>query len=113
MVDQYYNHMMENLVHELHEMLTLNEPGTMREYKIMNLKEWPRFKQTLDSIRQYSTTSGKKNNLMTYYDEDIYPLVVDGKTIKQGFKKYYGFRIDDYDFRQMLGKIDRLMKLDI
>ncbi len=111
MVDQFYNHMMENLTNELYKLNTIYEPGTMKEYKVVDLKQWPKLKDTCDSILAY-TTINKTNNLMKYYSEYVYPLISDGKQLKQGFHKYYGFRIDNYDFIQMMQKIDSMMKLD-
>ncbi|MBR4495585.1 MAG: hypothetical protein IKP12_00455 [Acholeplasmatales bacterium] len=112
MVDQFYNHMMENLTSELYKLNTIYEPGTMKEYKVVDLKQWPKLKDTCDSILAYETTIKKSNNLMKYYSEYVYPLINDGKQLKQGFHKYYGFRIDNYDFIQMMQKIDSMMKLD-
>lgn len=112
MVDQFYNHMMENLTAELYKLNTIYESGTMKEFKVVDLKQWPSLKKTCDSILEYEAHAPKANNLMKYYSEYVYPLINEGKQLKQGFHKFYGFRIDNYDFIQMMQKIDSMMKLD-
>ena len=41
MVDQFYNHMIENLTNIFYKLNTIYEPGTMKEYKVVYLKQWP------------------------------------------------------------------------
>ena len=109
MIDNYYNNMIENLLPRLRNMVSVNEPGTMDQYKTMNLKEWNRFKEVVDSVKNYSPNSGKKNLIMNYFNDTVYPLLDSGKTMKQGFHKLQAIRIDDFDFRQMLDKLETLM----
>ena len=109
MIDNYYNSMIENLLPRLKNMVSVNEPGTMDQYKTMNLKEWNRFKEVVDSVKEYVPSDGKRNQIMTYYNETVYPLLDSGRLMKQGFHKYQAIRIDDFDFRQMLNKLETLM----
>ena len=109
MIDNYYNSMIENLLPRLKNMVSINEPGTMDQYKTMNLKEWNRFKEIVDSVKDYKPADGKYNQIMTYYNDTIYPLLDSGKQMKQGFHKMQAIRIDDFDFRQMLNKLEILM----
>ena len=106
MQDNYYNHMISNLLAGIKQMLTYNEPGTMDQFKIMPLKERDKHTIMVDSLKDYTLTSGRKNQLMTYYSENLYPLLTSGTQLKQGFKKYYAIRVDDYDFRQMISKCE-------
>ena len=106
MQDNYYNHMISSLLPSLKQMLTLNEPGTMDEYKIMLTKDWDKLTIMVESLKDYTLPSGKKNQLMNYYTDSVYPVLVSGRLIKQGFKKFYGIRIDDFDFRQLLSKCE-------
>ena len=109
MIDNYYNNMIENLLPRLRNMVSVNEPGTMDQYKTMNLKEWNRFKEVVDSVKDYSPAGGKKNLIMNYFNDTVYPLLDSGKIMKQGFHKLQAIRIDDFDFRQMLDKLETLM----
>lgn len=109
MIDNYYNSMIENLLPRLKNMVSVNEPGTMDQYKTMNLKEWNRFKEIVDSVKDYKPVDGKYNQIMTFYNDTVYPLLDNGKVMKQGFHKYQAIRIDDFDFRQMLSKLETLM----
>ncbi len=106
MQDNYYNHMISSLLPNLKQMITLNEPGTMDEYKTMPLKDWEKINVMVESLKDYTLPNGKKNQLMTYYSETLYPMLASGRMIKQGFKKLYGIRVDDFDFRQMLSKCE-------
>ena len=103
MQDSYYNHMLSTLLPNLKQMLTYNEPGTMDEYKVMSVKDWDKLKVMMDSLRDYTLPSGKKNQLMTYYSDVVYPLLVSGRLVK---KKLYGIRVDDFDFRQIMSKCE-------
>ena len=109
MQDNYYNHMISSLLPNLKQMLTLNETGTMDEYKTMQTKEWDKLTVMIESLKDYTLPSGKKNQLMQYYSEKLYPILISGRQIKQGFKKLYAIRIDDYDFRQMISKCESLI----
>ncbi len=109
MQDNYYNHMISSLLPDLKKMLTINESGTMDEYKTMPIKDWEKLTVMIDSLKDYSLPTGKKNALMTYYSDKLYPVLVSGRQIKQGFKKLYGIRIDDFDFRQMISKCESLI----
>ena len=106
MQDNYYNHMISTLLPNLKQMLTYNEPGTMDEFKTMPLKEWDKLTVMVESLKDYTLSNGRKNQLMTYYSETLYPLLVSGNQLKQGFKKYYAIRVDDFDFRQMISKCE-------
>lgn len=106
MQDNYYNHMISTLLPNLKQMLTFNEPGTMEQYKVMPVKEWDKLTVMIGSLKDYTLANGKKNQLMNYYTDNIYPMLVSGRLIKQGFKKLYGIRVDDYDFRQMISKCE-------
>lgn len=106
MQDNYYNHMISTLLPNLKQMLTFNEPGTMDQFKIMPLKEWDKLTVMVESLKDYTLSNGRKNQLMTYYSETLYPLLSSGNLLKQGFKKYYAIRVDDFDFRQMISKCE-------
>ena len=106
MQDSYYNHMISSLLPNLKQMLTFNEPGTMDEYKVMNIKDWDKLQIMMDSLKDYTLPSGRKNQLMTYYSDVVYPLLASGRQIKQGFKKLYAIRVDDFDFRQIIAKCE-------
>lgn len=111
MADLLYNNMIEGIVLTLKKMVPVNEPGTMEQYKTMPLKDWDKFKGQIDAVKNYVPASGKLNKLMEYFNETLYPLLNSGKIMKMGLmKKAYGVRVDDYDFRQMLSKIDTLMQ---
>lgn len=111
MVDQFYNHMMENLTAELYKLNTIYDKR-MREYKVIDLKNWPKLHDTVESILAYESTVENSNNLMKYYSQYVYPMIIDGVELKQGFHKYYGFQVDNYDFIKMMQKIDSMMKVD-
>jgi len=111
MADLLYNNMIEGIVLTLKKMVPVNEPGTMEQYKTMPLKDWDKFKGQVDAVKNYVPASGKLNKLMEYFNDTLYPLLNSGKIMKMGLmKKAYGVRVDDYDFRQMLSKIDTLMQ---
>ena len=112
MVDLFYNEMMENLVLKLYKFIPIYESGTMDQYETVSLKEWNGIKETVDSIKDYLPQNGRPNNLMKYYSSTIYPLLISGKIVKSGLKKTYAFKINDSDFREMLHRLDSLMKLD-
>ena len=109
MQDNYYNHMISSLLQGLKQMTTLDEKGTMDQYKTMNVKDWDKLAVYVDSLNDYTMPNGKKNQLMKYYSENIYPVISSGNVIKQGFKKLYAVRIDDYDFRQLISKCESLI----
>ena len=67
------------------------------------------YDEIVDSVKDYKPADGKYNQIMTYYNDTIYPLLDSGKVMKQGFHKYQAIRIDDFDFRQMLSKLETLM----
>ena len=113
MVDIFYNHMMENLVDKLYKLIPIYEQGTMEPYETINLKDWNNIKETIDSIKEYVPENGRHNNLMKYYNNTLYPLLISGKIMKSGFKKLYAFKVSDSDFRGMISRVDSLMKLDI
>lgn len=106
MQDNYYNHMISTLLPNLKQMLTFNEPGTMDEYKVMQVKDWDKLTVMIESLKDYTLPNGKKNQLMSYYSDILYPVLIGGRPIKQGFKKLYGIRVDDFDFRQMISKCE-------
>ena len=112
MVDLFYNEMMENLVLKLYKFIPIYEKETMDQYETVGLKEWNGIKETIDSIKDYIPENGRANNLMKYYNNTLYPLWISGKIVKSGFKKNYAFKINDGDFREMLRRVDGLMKLD-
>lgn len=109
MQDNYYNHMISTLLPSLKQMITVNESGTMDEYKTMQIKDWEKLTVMIDSLKDYTLPSGRKNQLMQYYSDKLYPILVSGKQMKQGFKKLYAIRIDDYDFRQILSRCESLI----
>lgn len=113
MVDLLYNHMIENIVPKLYNFIPIYEQGTMDPYETLNLKEWNQIKETVDSIKDYLPDNGRLNNLMKYYNNTIHPLLTNGKIMKSGFKKLYAIKVSDSDFREMLSRVDSLMKLDI
>ena len=109
MQDNYYNHMISTLLPNLKQMLTLNEPGTMDQYKTMPIKEWDKLTVMIDSLKDYTLSNGKKNQLMNFYSDKVYPVLISGRQIKQGFKKLYAIRVDDFDFRQLISKCESLI----
>ncbi len=108
MQDNYFNHMLEQFILELREMITVNEPKTMIQYKTMDIKKWQKIEGFVEGLHEYGKET-KMTKPMLYYDEKIYPVLKSGEIKKFGFKKLFSIRIDDFDFRMLLSNIENLV----
>ncbi len=111
MQDSYYNHMLETLLRELKEMITVDDKETMEQYKTMPVPTWENIKGFIDPLNEYVLpNSGKKNALMEYYSKKLFPLLKSYEIKKAGlFKKLVFIKVDDFDFRQIILKLEDLM----
>jgi len=108
MRDEYYNHMLREVLGELKEMVAWNEPKTMVQFKICDPKAWEKTMVQVEGLYKYDD-GGYPDRLMTYFNDQVYPVITTGMEMKKGFKKVYAIKIDDFDFRMLLSGCESLI----
>lgn len=107
MQDSYYNHILENIIHVLRNMKP-QFGDNMEEYQQLQVKDYDQIMAQADALNTYNA-GGKRNKLMNYFSDALYPVITKAEFKKTMFKKIYLIKIDSFDLRMILDKCESLM----
>ena len=107
MQDLYYNHILENIIHTLRNMKPVFD-DKMEEYQQLQVKDYDQIMPQADGLNSYNS-DGKRNKLMEYFSNSLYPVMQKAEFKKSMFKKIYLIKIDSFDLRMILDKCESLM----
>jgi len=107
MQDSYYNHILENIIHTLRNMKPMYGDD-MVEYQQLQVKDYDQIMPQAEALNEYNN-DGKRNKLMTYFSDSLFPILKKAEFKKSFLKKVYLIKIDAFDLRMVLDKCESLM----
>ena len=69
----------------------------------MEVKDYDQIMPQADALNSYNS-DGKRNKLMEYFSNSLYPVMQKAEFKKSMFKKIYLIKIDSFDLRMILDK---------
>lgn len=108
MQDNYYNHMLSVVIRQLREFKPIYDKD-MVEFQTMPQKDWNSIEGYIDPLNEYDNGGRKRSRLMEYFSSSLYPILKTIELKKFGFKKLMSIRIDSFDLRMILDKLESLM----
>lgn len=107
MQDNYYNHILENIIHVMRNMKPVYGDG-MKEFQQLQVKDYETIFPQAEALNTYSM-DGKRNKLMDYFSKSLFPVLQKAEFKKSFMKKIYLIQIDSFDLRSILDKCESLM----
>lgn len=107
MQDSYYNHILENIIHVMRNMKP-TYGDNMEEYQQLQVKDYEQIFPQAEALNAYNA-DGKRNKLMNYFSDSLFPVLKKAEFKKSFMKKIYLIKIDSFDLRMILDKCESLM----
>lgn len=107
MQDNYYNHILENIIHVMRNMKPIYGDN-MEQFQQLQVKDYDTIFPQAEALNTYSL-DGKRNKLMDYFSKSVFPVLQKAEFKKSFMKKIYLIKIDSFDLRTILDKCESLM----
>ena len=107
MQDNYYNHILENIIHVMRNMKPIYGDN-MEQFQQLQVKDYETIFPQAEALNTYSI-DGKRNKLIDYLSKSLFPVIQKAEFKKSFMKKIYLIKIDSFDLRTILDKCESLM----